>query len=77
VSLGGAAQYSGVSETTIKRLVASGLLKKEQIVAYAPWEIRRTDLDSDPVRSVIERLQATGKLILEGGRLEEQRTLFE
>jgi DNA invertase Pin-like site-specific DNA recombinase len=77
LSLGGAAQYSGTSETTIKRLVASGLLKKEQIVTYAPWEIRRTDLDSDPVRSVIERLRATGKLILEGDRLQEQPTLFQ
>lgn len=37
-----AAKYCGVSQTTIKRLVASGLLPMTQVVPWAPWEIRRS-----------------------------------
>ena len=74
--MGGAAKHSRVSATTIKRLVASRLLKKEQLVPYAPWEIQRSDMDSKPVPSVIARLHETGKLVLEGGDSDSQPTLF-
>lgn len=77
LSLGGAAKYCRVSQTTIKRLVASGLLNVEQVVAYAPWEIQRSDLDSEPVRGTIDRLRRTGKLVLRGGDLEEQASFFQ
>ncbi len=76
LSLGAAARHCQVSECTIKRLVASGLLKMEQLVAYAPWEIRRDDLDAEPVRGILEHLRRTGKLVLEGVSLEDQTTLF-
>lgn len=33
-------------------------------VGQAPWEIRRQDLESEPVRSIIEQLRRTGKLVL-------------
>ena len=75
-TLGGAARYCRVSDTTIKRLVASGLLKKEQICPWAPWEIKRSDLDAKPVQRVIKRLHETGKLVLEGGSSGEQLWLF-
>ena len=77
LSQGRAAKYCGVSPTTIKRLVASGLLKKQQVVPWAPWEIRRSDLDSDPIRCVVERLRSTGKLVLSGDDLETQASLFQ
>src|SRR5438309_4647587 len=67
VSLNEAARVCGVSHRTIERLVEAGLLKCEQTVPRAPWEIRRTDLDAEPVRSIVERLLQTGKLILQGG----------
>ena len=76
LSLGAAARHCQVSEGTIKRLVASGLLKMEQVVAYAPWEIERRDLEAEPVRGILERLRRTGKLVLEGVRMEDQPTLF-
>jgi DNA invertase Pin-like site-specific DNA recombinase len=76
VSLGQAAKYCGVSQTAIKRLMASGLLHVAQVVPYAPWEIRRPDLDSEPVRSIIERLRRTGKLVLQGGCSGSQSMLF-
>jgi len=76
LSLKGAAEYCGVSDTTIKRLVNGGILSYEQVVPYAPWEIQRADLDSEPVRGILERLRKTGKLDLEGGKLKGQRSLF-
>jgi hypothetical protein len=76
VSLSEAARLCGVSHWTIERLVEAGLLKREQATPRAPWEIRRSDLDAEPVRSIIDRLLRTGKLILQGGCAEGQPTLF-
>jgi len=76
VSLNEAARICGVSHRTIERLVEAGLLKREQVTARAPWRIRRTDLNDESVRSVIERLLRTGKLVLQGGSLENQPILF-
>ena len=76
VSLNEAARVCGVSHRTIERLVEAGLLKRDQATARAPWEIRRADLDAEPVRSIVERLLRTGKLILRGGCAENQAALF-
>ena len=43
VSLSEAARVCGVSHRTIEQPVAAGLLKREQAVPRAPWEIRRAD----------------------------------
>jgi len=77
LSMGQAAKYSDVSPTTIKRLVSSGLLHKEQVVPWAPWEIQRADLDAEPVRGIVEHLHETGKLVLEGVDSGKQRDLFQ
>jgi hypothetical protein len=76
VSLNEAARICGVSHRTIERLVEAGLLKREQVTPRAPWEIRRAELNGEPVRSVIERLLRTGKLVLQGGSSEKQPSLF-
>jgi len=76
LTLGAAARHCEVSETTIKRLVASGLLPKAQLVPYAPWEIRRADLDAEPIHGIVQRLHTTGKLLLEGDSSDDQPTLF-
>ena len=76
VSLSEAARLCGVSHRTIERLVEAGLLKREQTVPRAPWEIRRADLNAEPVRSIIKRLLRTGKLTLHGGCPESQPPLF-
>jgi len=76
VSLNEAARICGVSHHTIERLVESGLLAHEQATPRAPWQIRRADLDAEPVRSVMERLLRTGKLILRGECAEKQFPLF-
>ncbi len=64
LTLGQAAKYCNVSQTTIKRLVGSGVLKKEQVVSWAPWEIRCTDLDSEEISKILERLRETGRLVI-------------
>jgi DNA invertase Pin-like site-specific DNA recombinase len=76
ISLSEAARLSGVSHHTIERLVEAGLLKREQAAPRAPWEIRRSDLDTEPVRSIIDRLLRTGKLVFQGDCAEGQSTLF-
>ncbi len=76
LSLGGAAKYSGVSQTTIKRLVAEKVLPREQVAPWAPWEIRRADLDSPRIRGILSRLRETGKLLLGGDHLANQGQLF-
>ena len=76
MSLSEAARICGVSHRTIERLAEAGLLKREQVTPRAPWEIRRSDLDAEPIRSIIERLHHTGKLILQGGCAEDQLALF-
>src|SRR6516164_1805912 len=76
VSLSEAARICGVSHRTIERLVEAGLLQREQTAPRAPWEIRRMDLNAEPVRSIVERLLRTGKLKLQGGCPENQTALF-
>jgi hypothetical protein len=76
VSLSEAARICGVSHHTIERLVEAGLLKREQVTPRAPWQIRRADLDAEPIRTIIDRLLRTGKLILQGGCADDQPALF-
>jgi DNA invertase Pin-like site-specific DNA recombinase len=76
VSLSQAARICDVSHRTIERLLEAGLLKGEQVTPRAPWEIRRSDLDTEPVRRIIDCLHHTGNLILPGGRTEDQLALF-
>jgi len=77
LTLGRAAKYCKVGHGTIKRLVDSGLLNKKQVAPWAPWEIKRADLDSEPVRQVLERLRQTGKLVLKGDNRPAQKLLFK
>ena len=65
-----------MSNKSIERLVASGKLPMTQVAPRAPWEIRRVDLDSEPVKSILSRLRSTGKLIIEGGDSADQLQLF-
>ena len=76
ISLNEAARLCGVSHRSIERLVEAALLKREQAAPRAPWEIRRSDLNAEPVPSTIDKLRRTGKLILRGGRMENQPELF-
>ncbi|MBF0307640.1 MAG: helix-turn-helix domain-containing protein [Alphaproteobacteria bacterium] len=45
-----AAIVLGVSQTTVRRLIAEGVLTAEQHCKGAPWIVRRTDLDREDIR---------------------------
>jgi hypothetical protein len=74
---GQAVKYCGVSKQTIQKLVGAGLVKMEQVVPWAPWEIKRSDLDSQEVRAILDRLRKTGKLVLQGVGADSQGDLFQ
>jgi hypothetical protein len=77
VSLGQAVKYTGVSDTTLMKLMNKDILPCHQVAPYAPLEINKRDLDSDPVRSILEHLKTTGVLVLEGVSLPRQESLFQ
>ena len=64
------------NNTTLLKLIQENILAAAQIAPYAPLEIKRVDLDSELVFGILKRLKATGKLILEGDALANQRDLF-
>ena len=76
LTLGQSAKYLNVSQTTIKRLVANDILEKDQIVSWAPWEIKKPDLDSDKIKNIIKTLHETGRLVVKGKDSEKQMNLF-
>jgi DNA invertase Pin-like site-specific DNA recombinase len=76
LTLQGAARYTGTSDTTIKKLVNAGVVAMRQVVPFAPWEIRRSDLETERVRAILEHLKRTGRLMIEDP-LGKQRELFQ
>ena len=76
LTLQAAVRYTGTSDTTIKKLVDGGVLPMHQVVPFAPWEIRRADLDSERVRAILEHLKRTGRLVL-GDTSAVQGKLFQ
>lgn len=76
LSLTAAAKHCGVSNKTIEKLAHVGILKVEQVVPRAPWEIRRVDLEAQPVASILEHLRNTGKLVIDGGSSNLQMSLL-
>lgn len=59
-----AARYCGVSNSTLIQLINKKILPADQVVQFAPFEIKKADLDSEPVAGIIKELKKTGKLHL-------------
>jgi hypothetical protein len=76
LTLGQAVEYSGASDTTLMKLIRNNILDAHQIAPYAPLEIRRDDLDREPVAAILKHLKETGKLLLKGVPSVDQRDLF-
>ena len=47
-----------------------------QVAPYAPLEIKRVDLDNEPVAGIIGHLKSSGKLVLDRDPSAEQAPLF-
>jgi hypothetical protein len=74
LSLGRAAKEFQTSDTTIKRLPADGG------ASGAPGrrgEIRRADLEAEPLRGILERLRRTGELVLPWMESAAHPSLFQ
>ena len=59
-SLSQAAKYCEVPASVIRRLVKDRLLKNGQVVPSAPWELKRAELDSEPVQRLLEKYKRSG-----------------
>ncbi len=71
LSLAQAAKYCKIGKHVITRMASKGLLAYERLFPMAPWEIRRSDLDSDPFRSALEHYRRTGEYPKEGGETDQ------
>jgi hypothetical protein len=52
------------------------VLKRDQVAPWAPWEIKRADLESEVIRQALAHLQVAGKLPVVGNDSATQQTLF-
>ena len=76
LNLAQAQKHTGISDTALMRLIRANLLPVQQIAPYAPLEIKRADLDAEPVAGIIKHLKSTGRLVLERNPPTEQAHLF-
>lgn len=61
----------------LRKLVEADLLHVDQVAPWAPWEFQRSELEAEPVQSILERVRKTGRVALQGVRSDLQPTLFE
>lgn len=71
-----ARKYLNVSDSTLMRLIEEKLLPATQLAPFAPYEIRKADLDNERISTIVRTLKSTGKLVLQGGALDNQKSLF-
>ena len=71
-----AIKRSGVGRSAFLRLIETGVLKAKQVVPFAPWEVRRADLEREPARGILERCKKTGRLAIGGHVASAQKELF-
>ncbi len=64
------------SQYGLMALVRRDVLHTHQVTDFAPWRIARAELDSEPVRTLVEILKATGRLPPQEGSPQDQRRLF-
>ena len=76
LNLAQAEEYLNVSDSTLMRLIEHKLLPATQLAPFAPYEIDKADLDSEHIADIVRKLKTTGKLILTGGPLANQKSLF-
>ena len=72
-NLAQATKFTGVSDTTLMKLIKAKLLPAAQVAPYTPLEIKGRDLDREPVASILEHLRMTGRLVLTGDLSVAQR----
>lgn len=76
LSLRQAVSATGVGPSALLRLAEMEIIKMNQIVPWAPWEIRRSDLESEAVQEALRRLKETGTFGARGDVSKRQQLLF-
>jgi hypothetical protein len=71
-----ARDYLGIGYHGLMALVRRDVIHTNQVTDFAPWRIARDELDSEPVRTLVEILKTTGRLPPQGGSPKDQRRLF-
>ena len=71
-----ARDYLGIGYNGLMALVRRDVLHTNQVTDFAPWRIARAEVDSEPVRALVEILKATGRLPPQGGSPQGQKRLF-
>lgn len=75
LSMNAAMRYLGISRNALLSLVNLGAVKTNQVTDFSRWRVKRVELDSERVRSMIATLRATGRFP-KGGCAEGQLTFF-
>ncbi len=55
-------KYLNVSRNALDTLVKAGLIATNQVIEFAPWEVHKKQLDSEPVQQALKNLKQTGFL---------------
>jgi hypothetical protein len=77
LTLGQAGKETGGRDTTLMKLSKKELLPCHQRVPYAPLAMKKTALETEPVRSSLDSRKETGALVLAGVSLGRQHSLFQ
>ena len=56
-----AKNYCGASDSTLMRLINANILPAKQVAPFAPYEIKQSDLDKEPVSTILKDAQENWK----------------
>jgi hypothetical protein len=62
LTLAQAAEALGISTTTVRRMIKSGVIEARQPVPYAPWAIESSALASETVKRAVDAIRSGCKL---------------
>ena len=69
-------EYLGISGNGILGLVDRGAINKNQLTEFAPWKVKKSELDSERVQLLVEYLKKHGRFPKKGGDPVSQRRFF-
>jgi hypothetical protein len=56
------ADYLGISPMSVRRLLLEKIIKGKQVIAHAPWIIRREDLETEAVKLAVLAIKSGKRL---------------
>lgn len=71
-----AVKYLGISGNGLLGLEREGAISRNQVTDFAPWRVKREQLDSEEVQALVRALKATGR-VPKGGCSEGQLWLLD